>query len=80
VTLRARTHIEVRVRVANSDATLVSAKWVGPFRTLAVDLTLPPGPLLSGRFMQLEAMLVSDDETSSPLLRGLSVQLNCPAG
>jgi len=25
-------------------------------------------------------MLVSDNEVSSPVLRGLSVQLNCPAG
>jgi len=30
--------------------------------------------------MEIEAMLVSDNEVSSPVLRGLSVQLNCPAG
>jgi len=80
VTLRARTHIEVRVRVANSEFDLGSAEWVGPFRALPVDLSVAPGPLPTGRYLEIEAMLVSDNEVSSPVLRGLSVQLNCPAG
>jgi len=80
VTLPARTHVEVRVRVANRELDLPSAEWVGPFRALPVDLTAPPGPLPTGRYMEIEAMLVSDNEVSSPVLRGLSVQLNCPAG
>jgi len=77
-TLPRDTRLEVRVRVANTIEALRSTTWVGPFEDEPVDLTAPPGPLGSGRFMELEVTLVSEDESSSPRLETLDVQLNCP--
>lgn len=72
------THLEVRVRSANSRDALGDAPWFGPYRDAPVDLSLPPGPVPPGRFLEIEALLVSEDESNSPALRSLTLRYNCP--
>ncbi|MBX3251096.1 MAG: hypothetical protein KF901_28220 [Myxococcales bacterium] len=76
----ARTRVELRVRAAASRAALREQAWIGPFTRSPADLTRPPGPVPTGRYLEVEATLVSEDESRSPALRTVSVQLNCPAG
>lgn len=77
-TVRRSTRIEVRIRTAGSEAALRTATWLGPFTEQPVDLSLPPGPPGNGRFMEVEIVLVSEDEETSPRLQTLDVQFNCP--
>lgn len=79
-TTPAGTNIEVRVRAAATRAGLGSATWVGPFTEEPVDLFAPPGPVASERFLEVEITLTTEDESRSPRLEDLSIQLNCPAG
>ena len=74
------TRVEIRVRTAPARAGLASATWIGPFETMPADLMLPPGPIPPNRFMEVEITLVSEDERSTPAVRNVTVQLNCPAG
>jgi len=72
------TEVQVRVRAAATRAELGSTPWIGPFRTTPSDLVLPPGPVGPERFLEVEVMLVSGDERSTPRVRSVSVQYNCP--
>ncbi|GAB5546597.1 MAG: hypothetical protein SangKO_063570 [Sandaracinaceae bacterium] len=74
------TRVEVRVRSADRELDLGSATWIGPFTARPTELALPPGPVPQRRFMELEISLISDDETSTPSIRDITVQFNCPAG
>ncbi len=74
------TRIEVRVRTAGTTDALRSATWIGPFTTTPVELSAPPGPVGTGRWMEIELTLISEDEESTPRLDTVDVQLNCPAG
>ena len=79
-TVRRDTRIEVRVRTAGTEDALRTAPWLGPFSEEPVDLSLPPGPPGNGRLMEVEVTLVSEDEETSPSIRTLDVQFNCPSG
>ena len=73
-----RGRIELRARTAASMEGLSAERFVGPFEGDPVDLRAAPGPLDEERFLELEARLVSGDGHSSPSLRELVVQVNCP--
>jgi hypothetical protein len=70
--------VDVRVRSADSRGALPTATWIGPFTTTPSELTLPPGPVAPGRFLEVEVNLVSDDAMRSPRVRRVSVQYHCP--
>ncbi len=70
--------VDVRVRSAVTRAALSTAPWVGPFTTSPSELALPPGPVDTGRFLEVEVNLVSDDAMRSPRVRSVRVQYNCP--
>ncbi len=74
------TRVEVRVRTAGTPEALRTATWIGPFTDTPVELSAPPGPVGSGRLMEIELTLTSDDEGNTPRVQGVDVQLNCPAG
>lgn len=74
------TRIELRVRTAGTAAELRTRPWSGPFTARPSDLVAPPGPVGSGRLMELELQLFSDGGSASPSVAELSVQLNCPSG
>ncbi|MFO0709892.1 MAG: MopE-related protein [Sandaracinus sp.] len=72
------TDLSLRVRTANTEAELATARWVGPFRARPTDLELPPGPVSGERFAELELTLDSGGSTASPRVEQLVVQYNCP--
>lgn len=70
--------IEVRARTADSPLGLGTATWVGPWTTRPTDLAMPPGPVEPRTYLELEVSLFSDDEATSPTIRDITVQYNCP--
>jgi hypothetical protein len=70
--------VDVRVRSASTRSGLATAPWVGPFTTTPSELLLPPGPVDTERFLEVEVNLVSDDAMRSPRVTSVSVQFNCP--
>jgi hypothetical protein len=74
----ARTRVFLRVRTAATPLALGSATWIGPFESSPVDFAMPPGPLPTDRYLEVEVNLVSDDETRSPRVQDVTVQLHCP--
>lgn len=74
----ARSRVEVRARTADRLEDLSSATWVGPYTMRPTDLALPPGPVAQQRYLELEISLISDDERTSPAIRDVAVQFNCP--
>lgn len=79
-TVPAATRVEIRLRSADTRLGLADAAWLGPFTGSPADLTMAPGPIPPRRFLEVEATLISEDESRSPRLDTVSVQLNCPAG
>ncbi len=74
----AGTSVELRARTADAVPDLAGRPWVGPFSEGPVsELALPPGPVGSGRHLELEVSLLSDG-SSSPAVDELVVQYNCP--
>jgi len=59
-------------------AALGAATWVGTFTESPSDLTASPGPVPLGNFLEIELVLVSEDERTSPTVRDVSVQYLCP--
>jgi hypothetical protein len=51
---------------------------VGTFDSSPADLLEPPGPVPPGNFLEIELVLISEDERTSPTVRDLSVQYLCP--
>lgn len=79
-TIPTATRVELRVRAADTRLGLREAPWLGPFASSPANLAAPPGPVPPRRFLEVEATLVSEDESRTPRLDTVSVQLNCPAG
>jgi streptogramin lyase len=79
-TIPAATRVEIRLRSADTRLGLADAPWIGPFTRSPADLTTAPGPIPPRRFLEVEATLISEDESRTPRLDTVSVQLNCPAG
>ncbi|HEX7477881.1 MAG TPA: MopE-related protein [Polyangiales bacterium] len=76
--LPAGASIQIRARTAATADALLSATWLGPWTSSAIDALMPPGPLPENRFLEIEARLVSTDRRSSPLLHQIEVQVHCP--
>ncbi len=77
-TVPAGTRVELRVRVAGTAADLARATWIGPFTARPTELAMPPGPVPTARFFELELQLYSDGGARSPSIDSLTVQYNCP--
>ncbi|UJR79418.1 MopE-related protein [Sandaracinus amylolyticus] len=77
-TVPAGTRLELRARTADDVADLGSATWVGPFIARPTDLVAMPGPVGTGRHLELEIQLFSDGGTRAPSIEDLVVQYNCP--
>ncbi|MDQ3032987.1 MAG: MopE-related protein [Myxococcota bacterium] len=74
----AGTRVELRVRTADAVVDLASATWVGPFTARPTELMAMPGPVGSGRHLELELQLFSDGGARSPAIDDLTIQYNCP--
>jgi streptogramin lyase len=69
--------IKIRLRAADTVSSLSSVDWKGPYgpyppNVFPMDLTAIPG--LEGKYLQVEFIMIPDEEGSSPLLKGFSVQ------
>lgn len=71
------TSVSLRIRTASTPEGLRDARWVGPFRSRPTDLALPPGPVESERFAELELSLDSGGTDRSPRVEELVVQYHC---
>lgn len=74
----AGTRIELRARTADRLEELRGETWIGPFTARPTDLTMAPGPVGSGRYLEMEIQLHSGGGASSPAIEELIVQFNCP--
>jgi streptogramin lyase len=69
--------VQIRLRAADTRDALTSARWLGPWDASPIDLLSVP-ELGEGRYLEVEARLVSGDRRRSPTLRQVTVQLHCP--
>jgi streptogramin lyase len=77
-TVPAGTRVELRARTADRVVDLATATWVGPFASRPTDLMSPPGPIGTGRHVEIEIQLYSDGAATSPSIDDVTIQYNCP--
>jgi hypothetical protein len=71
------TSVEIFVRSANTRAGLDSAGWIGPFRTSPANLTMAPGPVPNGRFLEMDIRMETTDRRLTPRVRSASASGFC---
>jgi hypothetical protein len=77
VNTQGESYLKIRVRAANTVASLNSASWHGPFGPYPPNvfpLDLEAIPDMTGKYLQVEVILVADEEGNSALLKGFAVQ------
>jgi hypothetical protein len=72
------TDVEIWVRTGDDLATLAQQPIYGPWEVSPADLQAAPGPVPDGVYLQLTIRLLSDDNESTPIVHGYSVQWSCP--
>ena len=70
------TSVVLYVRGSNNFDFTLSQQY-GPWTSSPADLTKPPGPVPQFKYLQLQFVLVSDNQTSQPYLNGFSVNTSC---
>jgi len=70
------TSVVLYVRGSNNFDFTLSQRY-GPWTSSPADLQSPPGPVPQFKYLQLEFVLVSDDQTSQPYLNSFSVSSSC---
>ena len=80
ITFQGESTAKVRVRAADTVASLPQAPWHGPFGPYPPNVfPLALEPLgLTGKYLQVEVVLIPDEDGASPLLKGISVQFHVP--
>ncbi|MBN8610622.1 MAG: hypothetical protein J0L92_08565 [Deltaproteobacteria bacterium] len=71
------TSVEVFVRSSNSVAGLSTAPWIGPFRTSPANLSLAPGPVPNGRYLEMEIRMETTDRRLTPRVYSASAAGFC---
>jgi hypothetical protein len=71
------TSVEIFVRSANTQAGLNSASWIGPFITSPANLTMAPGPVPNGRFLEMDIRMATTDRRLTPRVRSASASGFC---
>jgi len=79
VTTAGESYVKIRLRAADTVSGLANAIWQGPYgpfppNVFPMDLTAIPG--LEGKYLQVEFIMVPDEESNSPLLKGFAVQFH----
>jgi hypothetical protein len=70
------TNVVLYVRGSNNFDFTLSQRY-GPWPTSPANLQLPPGPVPQFKYIQLEFVLVSEDQTSQPTLNSFSITSSC---
>ncbi|MFO0713922.1 MAG: SBBP repeat-containing protein [Sandaracinus sp.] len=60
------TSVEIWVRSANTTAALSTGTWIGPFRTSPANLTVAPGPVPNGRYLEMDIRMETTDRRLTP--------------
>ncbi len=71
------TSVEVWVRSASTAAGLATATWYGPFRTSPANLTIAPGPVPNGRFLEMDIRMETTDRRLTPRVYSASATGFC---
>ena len=71
------TSVEVFVRTANTTTDLGAAAWIGPFRTSPANLTLAPGPVPNGRYLEMDIRMETTDRRLTPRVYSASATGFC---
>ena len=79
VNTQGESYLKLRLRAANTVTALAQASWQGPFgpfppNVFPMDLTAIPN--LTGKYLQVEVILVADEDGNSAIVKGFSVQYN----
>jgi len=77
-TLPANTSVEIWVRVGDDLATVGSAPIYGPWLVSPADLSMAPGPVPDGVYLELTIRLISEDQETTPIVHAYEVQHSCP--
>ncbi len=75
-TTPANTSIVLYVRGSNNFDFTLSQQY-GPWLTSPANLQAPPGPVPQFKYLQLQFVLVSNDQTSQPFLNSFSINTSC---
>jgi streptogramin lyase len=71
------TSVELWVRSADTVAGLATRSWIGPFRVSPADLTVAPGPVPPGRYLEVEVRLETTDRRITPRVYSVSATGLC---
>ena len=72
------TEVNIYVRSGDDLATLEEQPQFGPWTVSPADLQVLPGPVPDGRYLLLTIELISNDNESTPIVHGYSVDWACP--
>ena len=73
----AMTEVTLWARSADTIAGLDAETWIGPFSGTPIDFAMPPGPVPTGRYLQLELRLATDDRRIAPRVLSVDVASSC---
>lgn len=65
-TIPTGTSVQLYVRTANDTATLATRPWIGPFTGNPANLTVAPGPVPNGRYIEIDVRLETTDRRLTP--------------
>ncbi|MBW2463973.1 MAG: hypothetical protein JRH11_20155 [Deltaproteobacteria bacterium] len=71
------TSVEFYARVAETLPDLAAATFVGPFTTNPADFTVAPGPVPTGRYIEVEVRMRTEDRLVAPRIFNLNVAGVC---
>ncbi|MFN9809676.1 MAG: LamG-like jellyroll fold domain-containing protein [Deltaproteobacteria bacterium] len=65
-TMPTGTDVQLYARTADDTATLATRPWLGPFAGNPADLTVAPGPVPDGRYIEIDVRLSTTDRRLTP--------------
>ncbi|MEM9193745.1 MAG: hypothetical protein AAGF12_31510 [Myxococcota bacterium] len=71
------TRVEIWARTAAVAAALSEQPWVGPFSGNPANFQMPPGPLGTDRFLEVDIRLFTEDRTVAPRVFDIAVAQSC---
>jgi streptogramin lyase len=77
VTTNGKSYVKIRLRAADTVATLGQVDFqgpYGPFPPNVFPMDLAAIPNLNGKYLQVEIIMVPDEDGNTPLLKGVTVQ------
>ncbi|MBX3271435.1 MAG: hypothetical protein KF729_14305 [Sandaracinaceae bacterium] len=71
------TSVEFFVRSAGTVADLATRPWLGPFTGIPANLTVAPGPVPAGRYLEVEVRLATTNRSITPRVYSASARGQC---